>query len=496
MYKISYKEILYLKCNLAPSQLTILDIPNKNIKLVRDLLDRKLIYSDKGIEIGSVNYISRSSHFFMKAKALQSNYFMPFLDNESVIPIRPQVFKDFKLNEGDIIISKDSNIGESAILDKNYPNYALSGALYKLPITKHKLYLFAFLKHDYFKKQLSILVPKGSIISHAKTLFLGCKIPFPNQKNANEVIRYIELLTQAIINKEKEIGRKNKLILYSIKNEIVENQKRNRFNYKLPSIKDIKKIKRLDTGLYSEEFKRLDYLIKNYKFGISDIETLGYNISRGQNLQISNIGKSIYSEKYKFNFYKLLLSKYFTDYMTVANELYLGNSKKLKTVNKGEIIFSSRGNLGRVVVLCDEIENTITNIDNFHITNLKTTLTQNIFIGVFLNFLKANNYLSKIAITGSGADSFTKYQFKLIPIPNFQESKQKEIAELYHNRINYPNNLNLENFLEEDKKWNEKAGIIEIDKSIKTIKKMLDTALDKIINDEGIEINLEFNFLA
>ena len=67
--------------------------------------------------------------------------------------------------------------------------------------------MFAFLKHKYFLNQLNLLVPQGATIRHAKTLFLNCKIPFPNQRNKDEAINYVELLTQAIINKEKKIQK-------------------------------------------------------------------------------------------------------------------------------------------------------------------------------------------------------------------------------------------------------------------------------------------------
>ena len=64
-----------------------------------------------------------------------------------------------------------------------------------------------------------------------------------------------------------------------------------------------------------------------------------------------------------------------------------------------------------------------------------------------------------IGVGGSGGHCAPEY-FHLIEIPNFPESKQKEIAELYYNSVDYPTNLNLDNFLKEDTKWNKKAGIL------------------------------------
>ena len=76
----------------------------------------------------------------------------------------------------------------------------LSGALYKLPIKEEtKYYLLAFIKHPIFREQLDFMVPKGSTIRHAKTLFLDCKIPIPNTDKEN-IMKYVSVLTQSIIN--------------------------------------------------------------------------------------------------------------------------------------------------------------------------------------------------------------------------------------------------------------------------------------------------------
>ncbi|CAG8796242.1 27101_t:CDS:1, partial [Racocetra persica] len=122
----NYKEILNLKYNLASSQLSVLSIPNKNTVLIKNLLNRKIKFSDRGNEVGSINYISKSSHYFIKTKALKIDCFLPFLNNETTVAIRPQVFKEFDLKEDDLIISKDANIGEAVVLDQDYPNFTMS----------------------------------------------------------------------------------------------------------------------------------------------------------------------------------------------------------------------------------------------------------------------------------------------------------------------------------------------------------------------------------
>ena len=487
----SYKEIINNKCNLAPSQLMTLSVPNKNKSFVRDFLSRKLEFSDNGNEVGSINYISKSPKYFIRAKALQSESFLPFITEQTSIPIRPQVFTDFNLKEGDILISKDSNIGEVVILDKDLPNHTISGALYKLPVKENKYYLFAFLKHKYFLNQLDLMVPKGSTIRHAKTLFLDCKIPFPNQKNKDDVISYVGILTQAIINKEKEIRKKHEEILEEIEKELLENQKDNEFEYELPKYQGLETTTRMDAGYYCKNYKQKHFLITNYKYGAKELKKWGYSIKRGQNLQVSQIGKSIYSEIRKNNFYTLIRPTNFSEFGTVEKFEYLGNPKELSNLEAGDIVFSAEGTIGKCILFVNPKDKWITNIHGIVLSKKDHNIKQSAFVSCFLRFLKGFGIFDYISVGGQGGSLAKKY-WKDVLIPEFPESKQKEIASLYHNSINYPELLSLKNFLEEDQKWNEKAGIIELDKSMKKAKKHLNNALDKIVNDEIVELNFEF----
>jgi len=489
MASTTYKDIVENNFNLAPSQLLDLGSRNKNTLFVRDLLDRKLNFSDNGNEVGSINYISKSTHYFIRAKALQKESFLPFITKETTIPIRPQVFYDFNLQKGDLLISKDSNIGEAVVLDKDYPNYSISGALYKLPITKGKYYLLAFLKHSYFKKQLDLLVPKGATIRHAKTLFLNCKIPFPKQKNSKTIIRYVEALTKAIVNKEKAIQSKNQSIFESIQKELLENQKKKEFKYALPKIDELKTSTRIDSGYYSFEYKEKQFLIKNYANGAFPIKKWGYQINRGQNLQVSQIGKSIYSDTKKDNFYTLIRPTNFSDFGTVKKFEYLGNQKKLSALETGDIVFSAEGTIGKCILFVDPKERWITNIHGIILNKKDHNVEESAFVSCFLRFLRVWEVLNYISVGGQGG-SLAKECWKDILIPKFTRKKRQEIASLYCNPIDYYTSLNLDNFLERDDRWNKKAGIIELDNSAKKIKNHLDKVLDKIVDNAEIKIDL------
>ena len=490
---VTYNEIKELSFNLAPSQLSILDVPNKNEKYVKELLDRKLKPTDNGTEIGSINYIYKSTHHFIRAKALQPENYLINIDPETAIPIRPQVFVDYNLQEGDLLISKDSNIGEAIILDKNYSTYTISGALYKLPISNNKLYLFAFLKHKYFKNQLDLLVPKGSTIRHAKTLFLNCKIPFPTQKDDANIIKYVEALVQVIINKEKEIRRKHLLIFSLIENELIENQNSDQFRYAYPTLSDLKNNNRVNAGVYSEYFCENEYKIRNYKHGFNSIKELGFKVNRGQNLQVSCIGTSIYSNEPKDNFYTVIKPMHISIYGTTISHEYLGNSKNLKTLKSGDIIFGAEGfQKGRSVVILEDRNRTITNIHGITINHKKGNIELSIFIKCFLDYLRTKGLIDLYAVGGNGGSLAMKY-WDVIPFPNFPEPKQKEIISLYHKNVSYPQNLNLDSFVDKDNLWNSASGIVELDKSLNMFKKYLNDILDKIVLNEKVNINLTFS---
>jgi type I restriction enzyme S subunit len=115
-------------------------------------------------------------------------------------------------------------------------------------------------------------------------------------------------------------------------------------------------------------------------------------------------------------------------------------------------------------------------------------MTDDIFIGAFLLYLRDLGTLSKIAITGSGADSFTKYQFDYIKVPNFSDELKREIAKFFYNPTSYRTIDH--DIVISHRHWNEEAGIYDIDKSIKSLKRQLEDTLMKITNSEPVEINL------
>lgn len=488
---IDLQEFVNNNFSLSSSQYVKLVMPNKNYKFVRDFLKRPLNRKDLGVEVGSLNYIDESPYLFIRTQAFQEHSFLLDINKESALPIMPSVFVQMNLKEGDVLISKDSNIGEVIILDKDYPNCMLSGAIYRLPVKDEwRYYLLALIKHSIFREQLDFMVPKGATIRHAKTKFLDCKIPLPNN-NAEKVVCFISLLTQAIVNKEKIIHHRHIAILQLIEKELEENQSNSDFCYNLPKFTEVEELNRIDTNMYRFYFKKEVFKIVNYRNGSKNIDELGFKMSRGQNLQVSNIGKSIYSDEKHPNFYTLVLPKFLSKYGIIDKVKYLGNQNTLKELKEGDLIIGAEGfEKGRSIVVIEGKSKTITNIHGITIQQEEHNLLKAVFVKCFLDYLRSKGLIDLFAVGGNGGSLAQKY-WTYIPFPNFPEPKQKEIAKLYHNPKEYKTeDFTLDNFLTKDDEFNSTAGIYELDKTAKYLKDKLNKAIDDIVNDR--EVKIEF----
>jgi hypothetical protein len=489
---ISFNSIVEKDYTLSSSQYMDLIMPNENFLFVKDFLKRDLQRKDLGVEVGSLNYIGQSTHYFVRTKALQAHSFLPEITSETALPIMPNSFVKMNLKQGDLLISKDSNIGEVVILDKDYPNFMLSGAIYKLPVTEKKYYLLAFIKHNIFREQLDFMVPKGATIRHAKTMFLDCKIPMPNT-NVENVINFVEILTQAIISKEKLIKERHQAILEAIEIELLENQKSNNFSFELPRINELEVVGRLDTNLYREYFKNEIFKLQNYKHGFKSFQNFGFKLIRGNNLAISVIGKSVYSRFDYQNFYKLILPKNVDKYGTIIKREYLGNPNNLLLLKKGDIVFGAEGfEKGRSVIVFDDSGKSITNFHGMTIRHESENLNTTIYFKCLLDYLR-NKGLIDLYATGGNGGSLSQSYWNAIPFPVFEENKQKEIALLYHNeKIEYKTEaFTLANFLYKDNEFNKQAGIYDLDKTAKQLKEILNKTIDNIVNDLEIEIKFK-----
>ena len=492
--EISSRELQSKDFSLSSVQYQRVIIPNPTCISVRDFLSHALSRTDLGSEVGSINYIDWSTKFFFTTKGLQEHSLVPDIHKESVTPIKPRAFINHNLSEGDLIISKDSNIGEIIILDRDYPDWMLSGALYKLPVKKWKYYLLAFIKNACFREQLDLLVPKGATIRHAKSMFLDCKVPLPNQ-NKEQVIMYVEELTKALINKEKEIKAKHKKILSTIDSELKENQKNTKFNFEFPSINDLKVNNRIDAGFFCEEHKELTFKTLNYKGGYSTLDKQGLKLIPGPSLEIKLLGTRIDSDIPLPGFYRLITPKQISNYGIAIYYEYIGTPRKINPIQYGDILFGESGT-GRTMVYLDKGINTINNAHAHILRPIQDecTLEKAITVRSILQYYKEIGITDFLTVGGSGGHLSPSY-FDRVFIPEFPVPIQKRISNLYHNpnaTIPIPT-LRIENFVELDNMFNEVAGITELNFTAQKIKARLDEVIDQIVKNE--QVTTTFNFL-
>jgi len=493
--EVSLGEIRNRDASWSPSMFRRVIIPNTNTKRVGELL-RSPEPFEKGTEPGSIHYLQSSTHYFIRTKALQEHSHLLYPKGDAITPISPKVFEDPCLADGDILMSKDSNVGECAMVDdKRWANHMFSGGIVRLHPTADRYYFFAFLKHPLFRTQLQAMSPRGATITHAKTMWLDCLIPFPNQADAQRVIRYVSALMQAIVEKEKAIREKNEQIDSNIEQELLSKQKPGSpYTYAFPAISEVAELGRLDASMYTQDFSKKVFLLKNYTYGWQTYEDIGFDIGRGQNLQISCIGKSIYSDALKPGFYRLAAPTDLSEFRTVREYRYLGSKKELAQVRKGDVIFGAEGFCkGRAIILADEVTRTITNIHGVVFHPRDGDMLKGIFFGCFLGYLRSIGLVDAIGAGGSGGSLAIGY-FNHVPIPKFPEDKQAEIARLYHHDPPRPlGKPTLDTFVDWHRRWNTLLGIWELDREMKALQRTLTEVQEQIIEGKAVKVPLSDN---
>jgi hypothetical protein len=464
---------------------------NNNFKSLVDLIK---------ISKNSLN-ISNKKKYFNYVEIGSINNSTGYVNHTNKKSIDISTDSVFSLQKDDILISTvRTYLGGIGIITQNENNVVASKALIVLRdlIDKavDRCYLFGVLRSGFFIEQTSLILNASMYPRMDKESFNQLKIPFPTKNNNPEpqkIEQLVSLITQNIINKEEQIKAKNQKIDELIERELKENQNpKNSFKYSYPKISEIKQETRLDTGIYEREFKEIDFLIRNYGGGFFSLLSK-YTASRGQNLQISNIGESIYSDVEKPNFYRLFTNVELTDDRTISSYRWLGNKNQLMLIPKKTIFLSADGTVGRCIYITD-VGKTITNIHPWNINKIKPDNKdfEDVFVAMFLGFLYKKSYYEKIKDKANGGGIKVNHLQKYFPIPNFPEPKQQEIAKEYYFQIDKNQNLTLESYLEKETTRNQQIGIFQLNMEIFELREKLENIIDKIINDSPIEISWSY----
>lgn len=476
----TFKSIKGKDCLLSSSLHKQINVANENHLPLRSLLSRELNRNDLGKEVGSINYVSGSNFFFTKTKALQAYSFLPVLNSESTESIMPQAFVDHNLKAGDIILSKDSNIGETVILDKDYPNYMLSGALYKLPLNESdKFYILAFIKHRYYREQLNRLVPKGATLRHAGTKFLDCNIPFP-VNNKETIVNYVSNITKKIVEIEIEIKKRDSEINDIIETELNKNQHTSTiYNFSHATYSKITIGKRLDTGVYSDTFQRITHLLTNYKGGVFYVDA--DKLRSGSTPKIRDI--SNYSE----GCLRWITPTNCSDWGFIQTHEKISTPTK-NNLNEDAVLLinrTSRGGKGEYVGIGTFYDyNTYGdghhNQGIYRITGYSKELL--VFITTFMNTKMMRKYCSALSV-GSKMKEIKSEQFLSIPIPVLDSKVLKRVYKLFYTE---DFDRSIENILSLQ---THNVGLFHLSVAESILTQYLNSVLDMIID------NIDFNIV-
>ena len=461
------------------------EIPTSHTRRVRELISGY----NKGSDPGSMYYLEKSTHHFIRTKSLQAHSYLISSKGGAITPINPRVFENMALADGDILLSKDSNVGECAMVDgDDWRNHTLSGGIVRLRPSINRHYLFAFLKHELFKTELLSMVPRGATIAHANELWLDCRIPFPAQRDTDDVIAYVAAITQAVVEKERTIRARSDEIHASVEAELTANQT-GTFRYENPMRDEIARLGRFDAAIYSYEYKSKIARIQNYRRGYRTPSAAGFEITPGPSLEIKLLQTRLDSETPKSGFYQLLIPANISEYGTMDAVTWLGTARKLPLLRAGDILFGEAGfHKGRSIVLIDEPERATTNAHGLYARRSDGDLAQSIFFRCIFNWYRSQRLIDLMAVGGSGGH-FSPDYFDFVLIPKFPDSLQQKIVRLYHNPVPPPDlKATLANFVAWHREWNEGLGIWELDCELKALQRTLAEVQEQIIEGRTVKI--------
>lgn len=486
--EISSKEVLENGCNLSASSYKRLDT-----KRAKQALSKKYenllqdFYSLDGYAFSSNVFTSNPNQalpLIQISNVNQSDFYLSKQFNRFIPNIN--VKKKFLLNKPCVLLSLTGGENQDNIsaFCEGKGDFLLNqrvSAYFHKENELRFIYLFlAFSKHSFFKDQM---LGKGgvqkNIISSDKEKLYIPKIT--DEKS----IAFIELLTKSIIIKEKLIKQRHERILDLIESELLNNQKPNTFCYAYPTFQEIKESGRLDTGIYCKEFKKLDFLIKNYKNGVFYIDEK--KIKSGSTPKTRFIGKEGYLK------HQWLTPSHCSNYGTIK-EVERINFIGKPNLTQDCILLINRGqgyDCGKSIFY-----SFLDSKQGQHNQGMYRVFDypeyQILFMLCFLNVKFMRTYCSYLSL-GSKMKELKIEHFLQIPFPKFPKHLQEQIALLYHNpsaKLDYEN-LNLENFKIQDEAFCENAGIYELDKSIKYLKNIINSCIDDIVNDREVVIGFQ-----
>jgi len=468
-----------VRTSFCPKDYRVIEFTNANLIKLSDLLTDNF----QGQEIGSDAYFKKSSYRFLKTVNITDKIILDETSIEYCIPIGTR-----KPKQGNIFIVKDgagNGLGEVCYyhIDNKKGFDCISAGVLAIDVKlEHRFYVLGILKSQHFKDFVNLNTPEGSTIRHSKKIALDYFITFPttkNNKKPKDIERYLSLLAQNLIDKEIQFNRKNSLIDSIIESELENNQKPDKYKFKYPSINEIKKELRTDTILYTDKYKRLEFLVTNYKNGFFNIPETA--------IRPGKTPDDYYYTNYKAdNTFDWVTPKNLSQ-RRLTFKTYL-HTKQKPITKKYSLIFSGIRYVGNCWFVEDEQSPIFCN-QNTLVINHSEKAEEQLFIMCYFSSQIGKRLQLMQRVFGIVPILYSK-DFAKIPMPNFPLGIQKKIAIEYYNNLPTDKELTLENYLEKEKVRNSKLGLFQLNTEILELKEKLAIVVDKIIKEEAIVIEL------
>lgn len=347
------------------------------------------------------------------------------------------------------------------------------------------LYIYSFLRTNFFIEQVWSMLNRGLYPRMDKGALDKILIPISSDER---VISYVSALMQAIIDKESTIRKKSHLIHSLIQKELEENQGARQFQFQLPSISEMAAHRRLDAAIYSQEYRSKIWLVENYISGFETPREAEFSITPGPSLEIKILRTRIDSNTYRSGYYTLILPTNISVSGTMNTVTYLGTSKSLPLLKKGDVIIGEAGfQKGRSIVLLDDWPKCTTNAHGIYVRRSDGNIKKSVFFRCIFNWYRTTRLIDIMAVGGSGGHFSPEY-FDYIKIPKFPEDKQNEIANLYHHEASPPPELpNCDTLVGWHRHWNASLGIWELDREMRVLQHLLYDIQEQILEGKAVE---------
>ncbi|MFQ6342785.1 hypothetical protein [Campylobacter sp. VTCC 70190] len=158
--------------------------------------------------------------------------------------------------------------------------------------------------------------------------------------------------------------------------------------------------------------KKWNFIVKNYRYGSKNLIDRGFTYARGTSLEKNFIGTRVDSDTFRQGYYELLIPANITEFGTISKITFIGTKTKLKTIQKGDIIFGGEATFKSCVVI-DDTHNIATNYHGIRVVNTNNDFIESIFVRCFLEFWRVKKMLKFISVGGQGGHCAPSYSHKI-----------------------------------------------------------------------------------